>query len=112
MTQEHNTRLPQCEQQFVQHSHDVQQMCRSVDKIAAAVADLKTASVLMHESQATFQKTISDSQVAQDKRCKDEMTAQETRVQLSISRVWRAVWILMGCIGIGGGGAAANQFLF
>ena len=109
MTQQHETRLPQCEQQFVQTSHDVSQMMRAAERIALSVADLKTSAALMHDSQETFKRTVTDSQVASDKRCADEMCAQETRVQLSISRLWRVVFVILGGVGIGGGSVAIER---
>ncbi len=113
MTQQHGDGvLPECRLQFDLQSQTSDRIFRQLEKINEHVGQLLTDNAVMQESVNNHQQSLQDSIVSQEARFNTDLSAQETRIQLSVSRMWKVLIALLLGIGIGGGGAAVNQWVF
>ncbi len=113
MTQPHDDGvLPECRLQFDLQTKTADRIFAKLEKINEHVGQLLTDNAVMAESVNNHQQSLQDGILAQEERFKTELCAQETRLQLSVSRLWKVLFFLLAGVGIGGGGAAFNQWVF
>ncbi len=113
MTQPHDDgMLAECEVRFNQQDKTASQVVKQLEKLNERVGTLLTDSAVMRESVNNHQKSLQDNMLQQETRFQDELKAQETRSQIAVGRLWKVLIALLLGVGVGGGGAAVNQWVF
>ena len=112
MVQAHESILPECRTQFDQTNKVADQMVRQLDKLNEKVGLLITDSAVMRESVENHQHSLQDGLLQQEVRFQAELKNQETRFQLTASRIWKCLFVLMVGASVGGGGVALDRLVF